>query len=84
LDDMLTYAPMIVAIAVFWGTYAVTEAIDNARRRQHEDHEALISELGEMRQLLTEIEACTNGMARVIDPPPTVDEMIAQYEKTKT
>ena len=83
LNDLVAYAPILVVIAVLWAGHTVSEAIGIANQRRHEDHDALISELGDMRQILSDIEAYTSCIASVIDPPPTVDEMVAQYERTK-
>ena len=81
LNDVIAYGPVLTVIAVLWASYIVCEAIGAASKKRHEDHNEMISELGEMRQLLVDIEVCTSGMARVVDPPPTVDEMIAQFER---
>jgi len=81
LGDLIAYGPVLLVIAVLWASYAVCEAIGAANKNRHEDHNELISELGEMRQLLVDIEVYTSAIARVVDPPPTVDEMIAQFER---
>lgn len=81
LSDLIAYGPVLMIIAVLWASHTVCEAIGAASKKRHEDHNELISELGEVRQLLVDIEVCTSGMARVVDPPPTVDAMIAQYER---
>lgn len=81
LNDVIAYGPVLMVIAVLWASYTVCEAIGAASNKRHEDHNEMISELSEMRQLLVDIEVCTSGMARVVDPPPTVDEMIAQFER---
>ena len=81
LSDLLSYGPVLIVMAALWAAHTVCEAIGAASKKQHEDHNELISELGEMRQLLVDIEACTSGMARIVDPPPTMDEMIAQFER---
>ena len=81
MSDLITYAPALIILAVLWASHSICEAIGESNRSRHVDHDELLSELSELRQILFEIEASTNGMARVVDPPPTVDQMIDEFER---
>lgn len=73
MNDLLTWAPLIVAGCVLWAGNHVGQMIHAANMDRREDHREMLAALEDLAGDLGKIELMIDGLSARYDPPDLSD-----------
>jgi len=69
MNDLVTWAPLIVAGCVLWAGNHIGQMVQAANLDRREDHRELLNKVGEIENELALLRLCVDSIASDVAPP---------------
>lgn len=73
MNDLLTWAPLIIAAAVIWAGHSVIQVIHAVNMDRRADHRELMDAIENIAQDIGKLELYADGLSTRFDPPDLSD-----------